>query len=391
MSDAALVFEGTQPSSPGTHVLLIGVSAYDHLLGGPQEKREIAGRMGQLDSPSRSARKLADWFLDEFDNPELPLQSLSLVVSEAQSAGYEHARATNGSMRPPPATLANVTSAISGWIERASTDPENMIVLFFAGHGISSTADPLLFLQDFGAQQINPFGNAINLTEFLFGLKTQVPSKQLILIDACRLAERVQTGIERAKKGVAIVGTQPTDGRPLAHQSVHHSTAEFLGSYGELNGISLFADALIRALRGGGAQSQARWHVTTSGIEVALGAYVLRASAQYGVEQVPERSSSRLFNVCKPKGPLTVPLYVSLNKQPAWVQLENMEARCASGVSASWTADPAKPVSEWACVVPLREHEVAAKFQLGARYSHVAEIVIPGPPEASCVLTIEEA
>jgi len=102
-----------------THVLLIGVSAYDHLLGGPQEKSDIAGRMGQLDSPSGSARALADWLLDEFENVDLPLQGLSLLVSDAVPSEYRHARAINGSMSPPPATIGNAINAISDWIGRA--------------------------------------------------------------------------------------------------------------------------------------------------------------------------------------------------------------------------------------------------------------------------------
>lgn len=347
--------------------------------------------MGQLVSPSRSARVLADWFLEEFDNTDQPLQSLSLLVSEQEPSAYTHARATDGSMSPPQATIGNVTKAITDWVVRASTNPDNMVILFFAGHGISSTADSLLFLQDFGAQPLNKYAGAINLNDFIIGMRTMVPSKQLFLIDACRSSERIQPGTEGARKGDGIVAPADMEGRVMAEQSVHHSTAEFSGAYGEFGGVSFFTDALLKALRGGAAQPHIQWHVGTSGIEVALAAYVSRASARYGILQIPERSRGQFFKVCKPKGPIFVPLYISLDIVPAWNQLEDMEARCAAGVSASWENDAQNATLEWSCTIPLREHQVAAKFRYGAVYSHAAEVVMPAPPEAAYMLTIQEA
>lgn len=80
MPDPALIFEG-DPKKPGTHVLLIGIGTYPYLLGGPDQRPEIADGMGQLLTPSPTVRALADWFLDTFENPDHPLASLAMLIS----------------------------------------------------------------------------------------------------------------------------------------------------------------------------------------------------------------------------------------------------------------------------------------------------------------------
>jgi hypothetical protein len=61
--DPALVFEAPE-STPGTHVLIIGIGDYPRLIGGAEASPDIAESMGQLTAPPLSARHLARWFLD---------------------------------------------------------------------------------------------------------------------------------------------------------------------------------------------------------------------------------------------------------------------------------------------------------------------------------------
>ncbi|MER9137879.1 caspase family protein [Mesorhizobium sp. M0830] len=389
MTDAALVFEGPVPDGPGTHVLLIGVSAYDHLLGGTDEKPHLANDMGQLASPAKSARALAEWFLTEFENADTPLQSLSLLISDPSPTPFSFPGNLSEPKVPPTATIGSVTAAIDGWLGRSAKSPDNMVVFFFAGHGVSSS-DPLLFLQDFGARSFDKYATSVNLEDFLGGMRTMVPGKQLFLIDACRTTEKTSVELAGEHRGVGLVSAvDPTGtGRKLALQSVHHASTEFAVAYGATDGVSLFTEALLRALRGGGAQPHLQWHVGTSGLEQALGAYVSRAAQKHSVIQVPERSRGQFFKISKP-AKVDVPLHISLDLAEAWGHLDNMEARCATGISASLTHDPANPIEEWSCVVPLREHMVAAAFKQGAAYNHAAEVVMVAPPETVYTLTIQ--
>ncbi|RXF72858.1 caspase family protein [Hansschlegelia zhihuaiae] len=388
MPDASLVFEDPDPQAAGTHVLVIGVSAYDHLLGGREERPELADGMQQLKSAASSARAVADWFLSEFFNAGKPLRSLALLLSEAAPAPFPHAR-VGAAVTPPAATIGNVTDAVDYWLTRASTNPENMVIFFFAGHGVS-TSDPLLFLQDFGRRVQDRYAGSINLNDFVVAMRTKTPGRQLFLIDSCRTIAKTSLALAGAHRGVALVS--PTDvagtGQSLALQSVHHATTEFAPAFGERAGVSLFTDALLRAFRGGGAQAHIAWKIGTSGLEQALGAYVARAAAGHGVTQLPERSRGSFFEISAPTK-IEIPLHVSFDQEDAWGDVHQLEARCGAGVSASWTSDPLQPIIEWSCVVPHREHRVAAVFRQGAAYSHSPEIVMVAPPETVCELKIQ--
>jgi hypothetical protein len=391
MPDASLVFEDPDPHAPGTHVLSIGVSAYDHLLGGKEERPELADGMGQLRSPSASARSVADWFLSEFTNTDAPLRALSMLLSEPVPEAYSNPRTGIGVVLPD-ATMLNVERAVDHWLDRASTNVDDMIVFFFAGHGISSGADPLLFLQDFGRRPRDKFSASINLNDFLEGMRTQEPGKQLFLIDACRTSERTSVELAGLHKGVGLVSATDVSGtgRSLALQSVHHAATQYAPAYGVKDDVSLFTEALIRALRGGGAQPQSGWNIGTSGLEQALGAYVERAARKHSVIQIPERSRSQYFVINTPAS-VTIPLYVSLDKAEAWGDLHQLDVSCALGISAQWTSGPQQPIleQEWSCVVPHREHTVAASFRQGTAFSHSPENCMVGPPETTFELKIQ--
>ena len=84
-------------SSAGTHVLMISVGGYAHLLGGDPEQR-LRNPMGlsQLSSPPLSANALANWFLGRqahaeakhgFNNSKAPLASIEMLVSPPWQQG----------------------------------------------------------------------------------------------------------------------------------------------------------------------------------------------------------------------------------------------------------------------------------------------------------------
>ncbi len=83
----------TEIDGPATHAIVIGVGDYPHLLGGSGEMlpRNKCEYMGQLTSPPHSARKFADWLIQDYTNQQdKPLSSVELLLSDALSNEYKH-------------------------------------------------------------------------------------------------------------------------------------------------------------------------------------------------------------------------------------------------------------------------------------------------------------
>src|SRR5512147_609326 len=125
MPDPALVFEEAV-NGPGTHVLIIGIGCYPRLLEGAEEDSAIAEGMGQLDAPPISARKMAQWFLDNFKNADRPLASLALIISEPAIARFQHPKVAGGNgVSLPQGTIDEVCRAIVEWVGRASVHADS--------------------------------------------------------------------------------------------------------------------------------------------------------------------------------------------------------------------------------------------------------------------------
>ncbi len=95
-----------------THVIVIGIGAYPHLLGGSGSETEYPDGMGQLTSPPVSAREIAKWFIKYFNHPEKPLSSVSLLLSEREPSSFTNP-ITHDEFSIETATFSAVDEAIS--------------------------------------------------------------------------------------------------------------------------------------------------------------------------------------------------------------------------------------------------------------------------------------
>jgi hypothetical protein len=368
VEDPALIFLAPGHIGPGTHVLIVGISAYPHLIGGKKPRPDIAEGMGQLDAPAISARALAAWFLDEFNNPDRPLASLALLLSEPSPVTFAHVKSQRAASLPR-GTIGDLSYAIDRWVRRASSERENQVIFFFSGHGVSS-GESILLLRDFGNLRNNRFDGSLNLSNFVNAMQTMVPEYQLFLIDACR----VPTSLANLAMGQVHLGRpcltpnelDERSGKP-AKQSVHHASSSLSPAYGRVRGASLYTEALLKALSGGGAQSNIRWWVGTLGLQAALSDYTQRSAAHERVEQQPELVKSSQFTVHKPRA-IEIPVYITTEPPDALSKVRRVEFRLGSAVRDFY--DPAKHGvrTEWACVLPLREHQLAASFPQAAEY-----------------------
>ena len=145
--DQALIDSG----APAAHAIVIGVGEYPHLMGGDGPLTQNHGNLAQLSSPPQSAFTFATWLLDEFNNPNAPLASLSLLVSDAQHRQFSHPKLASA-VTAEAADSTNVVDALRKWKARGDANESNLMLFFFCGHGVARGLEGLsLLLHDYGA------------------------------------------------------------------------------------------------------------------------------------------------------------------------------------------------------------------------------------------------
>ncbi|OBJ08570.1 caspase family protein [Mycobacterium sp. 1465703.0] len=301
-----LIFED-HSVDPGTHALVIGVGKYPHLLGGGERTSPDAEGMRQLSSPPISARAFADWLRNEYRFPDKPLASLALLLSE-QVPGPD-AKLANSS---------NVVQAVREWKARATSNPNNRLIFYFCGHGISQGEDMALLLSDFGASVDNPLDGALDFRQLVSGLKPCAASQQLFFVDACRAS--TDTMIAGSGGSAGVVPLLPR-GRPKPPELppmvpiTYFATLAGSDSHARPNQASLFTDALIKGLRGAGSDNTddgSGWCVTTTRLQDALNHFLGEPTfaGQMAKVQIPVATELITYDLHSLSGQPTVPVYV---------------------------------------------------------------------------------
>lgn len=405
MADPALIFHD-KADRAGTHVLLIGIGDYPWVEGGKLCKtakhHDNAMGMGQLAAPPISMRALADWYLDGFANPERPLASLAMLLSENGPANYTHTNAPARTRPLPRGTIGEVEKAVAAWVERASGQRDNALVFGFCGHGVQSS-NPVLLCRDYGENIQNRFQGAIDFEQFRIALSTRQPDTQLLLVDACRTPDVDNSLLGAVTPGnplLDLISLTSRDNAP-AMQSVHFATSLYTEAWGHDDGPSLFSEALLEALASGGADSSDGWWVTTNELQRALSAYLRRISGEAGIIQRPT-AQLQTFRISKP-AQITVPLYVKSTEPAIWTEPVRFEARlgnkCSVGLDHAPLADPTQATGDYECALRLTNRSQAAndvKYDIHALFAPASAFVdsateiIAYPPLVVCELPVSK-
>jgi len=142
--------------------------------------------MGQLSSPTVSAKMFAKWLVNDYNNPDKPLSSLQLLISDT---GLSQFTLPNGTiMDIERATHANVKAAILDWYKKGNLSKENMLIFYFCGHGLARGSSLTILLEDFGENDIAPFQHSIDFTQMHDGMEKSLARHQCYFVDACRNA-----------------------------------------------------------------------------------------------------------------------------------------------------------------------------------------------------------
>lgn len=173
---------------PGSYALVIGVSEYTHLPpAGEPSTEEWANGLCRLECAAVTAADVTRWLREAHYLPDAPLAGVWLLSSPS---AVEIQLLTN-ELDAPPATATNVFAALEAWKAACRSHPNNVAILYAAGHGFGAGRyEPgVLLLEDFGADPEALLSNALSMTKVHATMAASpggAPERQFSFFDACR-------------------------------------------------------------------------------------------------------------------------------------------------------------------------------------------------------------
>jgi Caspase domain len=355
-------------SGPGTHAIVIGVGAYPHLNGGTDALTSDHDGMGQLSSPPISARKVASWLIESFANPEKPLSTVALLLSEATVEKFENPK-THVAYDVEPATADAASEAIRAWKVLGDTDSRNLMLFYFCGHGITEGTDTALLLADFGSDPNKALDGALDFRRLYSGLKRCRATEQCFFIDACRDRSHMLADADGFAGQVVIQPGLRDPSWERVFAPVFYASFKGAKAYGQPGEASLYSQALLKGLAGWGADDDSgdgRWRVTTWKLGEALENAMIRKSREFD-RYLPSAmdAPNKIYLHQLPNEPI-VPAYVKA--EPPLNSI--FEAALTYGVSGG-AMIPAAPggrcVDDWEIEASVGNYDIVASFPTGDR------------------------
>ena len=266
------------PTHPAksTHVLLVAVGAYPHLLGGTGPLTSNPLGLHQLSSPPISARAVADWFIARqlntalsvgFYNPSAQLASVEMLVSPEGKYVSPGGPTVNVDL----ASMGNIREAVSVWLERLKADQGSTGVFYFCGHGIMA-GDQYLLAEDFGKSNFQPWTHSFDITNTIRSLQREVSGPLYFFIDSCLAVPRDVLLLSGALAS-PLIATR-IDRRVTSKSCVViNATKEGELAFALNNEVSFFTRALIRSLSGFAGRKvpgQNLWAVTADELRKSI-------------------------------------------------------------------------------------------------------------------------
>ena len=187
------------------------------------------------------------------------------------------------------ATANSVTSALIDLRNECKDRPDDVLIVYIAGHGVQlSKHDAIVLLHDFAAgHHLRELGGAVDAIGCHRGFDGDAyPSHQFWFVDACRQPPAVARRFETLE-GAAISLDEPNGKAESTPVFLASSTRE--AAFAEVSGTSLFSQALLWALRGAGATGPdgfcSEWNVRTSTLIDVLGPRVALLASSYDADQ----------------------------------------------------------------------------------------------------------
>lgn len=355
----------------GTHVFIVGVGTYPHLQGGAGNPTPQPMGMGQLTSPPLSALKVLEWVDNELTNPMAPLKSIEVLISQPTPASYTDKTGTTAEIEG--ATLARFVQSAQAWSDRASADAKNVAIFYFCGHGLGDGLNSQLLLSDYGSEN-KPLRHAINFSAFRLAMGACKATKQLFLLDACRVVDPTMLvdPFNLGDSGLAPgnVTKLPTH---IANPVIYSAKAG-AQAFGPTGGISYFTEALIHGLSRCGVylSKGTRWAVSPNQLQMAIAGLLDDYS---GKPHCPVDglvgTGFEIHYLSKPPE-----VVVSVSLKPATGNAEAKIKATCSGVDHVRTSQD----HPWRTFLPFGPCSVNAEFPVPPKYSALPMQLYLHPP-----------
>ena len=276
-------------TQPGTHALVIGVSKYLHFEDGivPTPTGEEF-KMEQLSAAARSASEFAAWLKNDYKCDRAPLRSLRVLLSpsDGEQIQPDIAAFLSGNFS---ATINNVKTELVAFKTASDAHTDNVIIVYVAGHGVQLTKHgAIVLLHDFGDNaHLAKLEGAIDMAGVHAGMNHPGTAKtQFWFVDACRQKPSIARRFEALEGALKLdVPNGDTEASPMFLAA---STGK--EAFARVNGVTLFNEALMWALRGGAAAGPEddgvdNWHVPVTELIKRLPDRVKALAEAENVEQ----------------------------------------------------------------------------------------------------------
>jgi len=239
-------------TGPGLHALIIGVSDYAFLPGPNQFPQRGIVTLGltKVNIPATSAFRVARWLRDNYWHPTTKVKTIRLLLSaspdELQQPDFPDLSAV--SAKQPRANTTEVWEALQGWQSDCAGHPDDMAMLYVAGHGIQwgSKDDAIVLLEDFSKDQLF-LNQAIDIGRTLKGMSGDtMPQTQIYFVDACRITPDDYRKYEDAGTPLRLRST--FTGEDLRSAPIYYAACPQTAAKGHRGKGTYFAEALIDCL-----------------------------------------------------------------------------------------------------------------------------------------------
>lgn len=267
----------------GARLLVLGASAYPHA----QEAKLRVPKLSPISSAAISAFQFAFRAIDRWEErfPK-PLASVDLLVDkpeEPDGAVFTDPRGNVIKLAAP--TIANIKEARKAWM--AGAGAEDMLVFACCGHGLWLPATGRTFLTaSFGADEDNPWSDAVALDDFALALGEYPPREQWLIFDCCNNTPPEALRALRARADALLISVEGQRGKVeaahgmLAQVTVKSSSTGAV-AFGKDGRASRFIEAFLEACDGSGCRRKevdGKWWIDQQGLEEAIATYRLRVA-----------------------------------------------------------------------------------------------------------------
>ncbi|MGY2796127.1 hypothetical protein ACVWV0_000303 [Ewingella americana] len=329
-------------NDPGTHALIIGVSAYDYLIGfkgGECSKQGLDSGLGQLSAAARSASQFATWLMNNYRREGFPLRSLRVLLSPAAEEEVSENLKDKLKENSIP-TRDNVATAFEEFQNATARNKNNIAIVYVAGHGVQFTnTGAVLLLKDFAHPNHarERYRGAVDIRAMHESMTyTRGARSQFWFVDICR--KRASDASEYEKLAGVLEFDIPNNkggSGASACSPLFLSASSGEQAFARPGKLTLFCEALMSALVEGHAASsdgerRSPWLVSTSGLQIYLRNTVKLLAARHEEKQLIECTgifNDEVFHECEkaPDVDLTIQIKDGMNSDNYSARLSQLD------------------------------------------------------------------